>query len=104
MDTKNEEYQIIKTLGEDGEEIELKVLDIVSINDMDYALLLPADEDEDDENSEVVLMRMKKDKKSDEYIFETIEDDDEFEEVAKIISDDAMCDDPECECHHHEEE
>ena len=48
MDNKNEEYQIIKTVGEDGEEIELKVLDIISINDMDYALLLPSDEDEFD--------------------------------------------------------
>ena len=98
MDNK-EELQIIKTVGDDGEEIELKILDIVSINDMDYALLLPADEDEDDEEAEVVLMRMKKD--GEEYVFETIEDDNEFEEVAKIISDEDGCDDPECECHHH---
>ena len=98
MDNK-EELQIIKTVGDDGEEIELKILDIVSINDMDYALLLPADEDEDDEEAEVVLMRMKKD--GEEYVFETIEDDNEFEEVAKILSDEDACDDPECECHNH---
>ena len=94
MDNK-EELQIIKTVGDDGEEIELKILEIVSINDMDYALLLPADEDEDDEDAEVVLMRMKKD--GEECVFETIEDDDEFEEVAKILSDEDVCDDLECQ-------
>jgi len=97
----NEELKVIKTVGEDGEEIELKILDIVSVEDNDYALLLPADEDENDDEAEVVLMRLKKEK--DEYVFETIEDDDEFEMVAKILSDDECCGDADCECHHHHE-
>lgn len=81
--TNNEELQVIKTVGENGEEIELKLLDIVNVNNVDYALLLPADE-EADEEAEVVLMRLIKE--GDEYLFETIDDDDEFNEVAKILA------------------
>lgn len=102
--SEEKELQIIKTVGENGEEIELKLLDIVTVDDNDYALLLPADEEEDEE-AEVVLMRLKRD--GEEYLFETIEDDDEFEAVAKILSeDDCDCDDEECGCgcHHHHHE
>lgn len=93
------ELQIIKTVDENGKEVELKLLDIVTVDNNDYALLLPANEDENNEEAEVVLMRMKKEDR--EYIFETIEDDDEFNEVAKILSED----DEECTleyCHHNE--
>ncbi len=98
MTDENKELQIIKTVGENGEEIELKLLDIVNVNDRDYALLLPADEDEDDEEAEVVLMRMKQE--NDEYLFETIEDDEEFDTVAKILSDEDECEDESCSCHY----
>ena len=86
MTNEEKELQIIKTVDEDGQEIELKLLDIVTVNDVDYALLLPADEDEEDEEAEVVLMRLKQE--NDEYVFETIEDDEEFDTVAKILADD----------------
>ncbi len=98
MDNQTEELQIIKTVGEDGEEIELKLLDIVSVEGSDYALLLPADEDADDEDAEVVLMKMKQE--DGEYIFETIEDDEEFNMVAQILSEEEECDDG-CGCGHH---
>lgn len=90
--TNNEELQVIKTVGENGEEIELKLLDIVNVNNVDYALLLPADE-EADEEAEVVLMRLIKE--GDEYLFETIDDDDEFNEVAKILAEEEDEDDEE---------
>lgn len=92
----DKELQIIKTVDEDGQEVELKLLDIVTVNDKDYALLLPSDEDEDDEEAEVVLMKLKKEK--DEYLFETIEDDEEFDTVAKILSDDE--EECTCDCKH----
>ncbi len=78
------EFEIIKTVGENGEEVELKLVDIVTVNDIDYALLLPADADIDNEEEcEIVLMRLKQD--NSEYLFETIEDDDEFELVSQAI-------------------
>lgn len=84
---KENDFEIIKTIGENGEEIELKLIDIVSVNDVDYALLVPADVDVDGEDEcEIVLMRLKQD--NSDYIFETIEDDDEFELVSQAIIED----------------
>lgn len=81
------EFEIIKTIDENGEEVELKLIDIVSVNDVDYALLVPADTDIDNEDEcEIVLMRLKQD--NSDYIFETIEDDDEFELVSQAIIED----------------
>ena len=81
---KDNDFEIIKTVGEKGEEIELKLLDIVNVNNIDYALLLPVDTDVDNEEEcEIVLMRLKQD--NSDYIFETIEDEDEFELVSQAI-------------------
>ncbi len=52
-DMENRELQVIKTVGEDGEEVTLKLLDIVTVNDFDYALLLPADENLEEENAKL---------------------------------------------------
>jgi len=49
--------QIIKTIGEQGEEVYMKLQEIVTLNDKDYALL------------------------------SIVEDDEEFNEVANAISD-----------------
>lgn len=82
-DMDKRELQVIKTVGEDGEEVSLKLLDIVTINDFDYALLLPIDEELDGDECEVILMRLKQD--ASEYVFETIEDDEEFNLVSEAI-------------------
>ncbi len=84
---KDNDFEIIKTIGENGEEVELKLLDIVNVNDVDYALLLPLDANIDNEEEcEIVLMRLKQD--DSDYIFETIEDEDEFELVSQAIIED----------------
>lgn len=81
--------QIIKTIGEQGEEIYMKLLEIVTVDDKDYALLSLVEEDtlpnSDNEEDEIVIMRMNK--TDDECIFEIIEDDDEFNTVAQAITD-----------------
>lgn len=85
---ENEELQIIKTIDEDGKEVNLRLLDIVTVDEQEYALLADADENpEENEESEIVLMRLKK--VDEEYIFETIDDDDEFDLVAQAIIDDS---------------
>lgn len=81
------EPQIITTIDEDGNEINLKLCDIVIVDDQEYALLLPEDADEDEEDEEIVLMRLRHE--NDEYVFETIDDDDEFDLVAQAIIDDS---------------
>ena len=75
-----EEDQIIETVDENGKVVKFELFDIVEVDEKEYALLLPADEEDADE---VVLMRITKD--GDEYLFETIEDDAEFEKVAEYV-------------------
>lgn len=76
-----DEDQIIETIDENGNVIKFELFDIVEVDEQEYALLLPVDEEE--ESTEVVLMRLSKE--GDEYLFETIDDDDEFEKVAAYV-------------------
>ncbi len=75
-----EEDQIIETQDENGNIVKFELFDIVEVDEQEYALLLPV---EDDESEEVVLMRLTKD--GDDYLFETIDDDAEFEKVAEYV-------------------
>jgi uncharacterized protein YrzB (UPF0473 family) len=75
-----EEDQIIETVDENGNVVKFELYDIVEVDEKEYALLLPADEEDADE---VVLMRITKD--GEEYLFETIEDDAEFDKVAEYV-------------------
>ena len=75
-----DEDQIIETIDENGNVIRFELFDIVEVDEQEYALLLPVDEEEDDE---VVLMRLTKD--GDEYLFETIDNDEEFDRVAEYV-------------------
>ena len=75
-----DEDQIIETIDENGNLIKFELFDIVEVDEKEYALLLPVDEEEGDE---VVLMRLSKD--GDDYLFETIDDDAEFEKVATYV-------------------
>jgi len=83
--------QIIKTIGEQGEEIFMKLQEIVNVNGVDYALLSIVEEDtlpsaEDNEEDEIIIMRMIK--TDDDCTFEIIESDEEFNLVAQAITDD----------------
>ena len=87
----SEENQIIKTTGENGEEVYMKLQEIVTVEDKDYALLSIVEDDilpneNDNEEDEIVIMRMHK--TDNECTFEMIEDDEEFNMVASAISDD----------------
>lgn len=76
-----EEKQLIETVDENGKIIKFELYDIVEVDEQEYALLLPAESDEDEE--ELVLMRLTKD--GEEYIFESIDDDEEFDKVAEYV-------------------
>ena len=79
----NKEEQFIETFDEDGNKVTFELLDIVTVDDIEYALLLPKNTETEDEESEVLVMRLKKD--GEEYTFETIENDEEFDKVAQYI-------------------
>lgn len=81
--------EIIKVIGEQGEEIFMKLQEIVTVEDKDYALLSIVEENtlptSDNEEDELIIMRMIK--TEDDCTFEVIEDDDEFNMVAQAITD-----------------
>lgn len=77
-----EKNQKIETVDENGNKVCFEVLDIITVDDKEYAVLLPED-NENDEESELLIMRLKQE--GEEYLFEAIEDDDEFDKVAAYI-------------------
>lgn len=74
-----DEDQIIETIDENGNLIKFELFDIIEVDEKEYALLLPVEE----EAEEVVLMRLSKD--GEDYLFETIDNDEEFEKVAAYV-------------------
>lgn len=79
--TKEEEKQLIETVDDDGNVVNFELFDIVEFEEKEYALLLPAESNDD--YDEVVLMRLTKD--GEDYLFEAIEDDEEFDKVSEYI-------------------
>ena len=82
MAKEKENDQLIETVDENGNVITFELFDIVEVDEQEYALLLPTDAEAGEED-ELVLMRLTKD--GEDYIFETIDDDAEFEKVASYV-------------------
>ena len=72
---------LVETVDEDGNVINFRLFDIIEFENKEYALLLPAEGDE--EEDEIVIMRLVKE--DEEYSFETIDDDDEFDKVSAYL-------------------
>lgn len=77
-----DEKQLIETVDEQGNVISFELYDIVEVDEQEYALLLPT-ESEEGEEEELVLMRLSKD--GEDYIFESIDNDEEFDKVAEYV-------------------
>ena len=82
------ENQIIQTEDEEGNLHNFELIDIIEVDDQEYGILLYVDEeaakaDDEDEEEELAIMRLIKD--GDGYIFETIEDEAEFEKVSAFV-------------------
>lgn len=76
-----EEKQIIETIDEEGNVVKFELFDIIEYKEKEYALLLPAETNND--NDAVILMRLTKE--GEDYLFEAIETDEEFDEVSEYI-------------------
>ena len=81
--------EIIKVIGEQNEEIFMKLQEIVNVEGQDYALLSIVEDDTlptgDNEEDEIIIMKMNK--TEDDCTFEVIESDEEFNMVASAITD-----------------
>ena len=83
------EQQIIELIDEDGETNQFELIDIVEFEGKEYGLLLPIDDEDEtlidnEEEREVVLMRLNK--IMNEYVFETIDSEEEFQKVSEYIN------------------
>lgn len=92
MIEENIESKIIKTQDENGEIYSFELIDVVEFNGREYGLLVHVEEEasaqesseeDDEEEQEVVIMRLNKE--NDNYVFETIEDEDEFNQLIEYI-------------------
>lgn len=79
------ESQLIQTEDEDGNFHNFELIDIIEVDEQEYGILLYVDDEtgEESEEQELAIMRLIKDNEG--YVFETIEDEDEFEKVSAFV-------------------
>lgn len=78
------ERDLVETVDENGNAVTFELFDIVEVDDKEYALLLPENHSEEsEEETDVVVMRLITE--GEDYVFEAIEDDEEFEKVSEFI-------------------
>lgn len=75
------EENIVVLVDEEGNELEHEIIFTFSFEEREYAVLLPLDDSE-----EAVVYRMQE-TENEEFLFEFIEDDDEFDRVAQAYED-----------------
>ena len=81
----------ITIVDEDGQEIELEVLDTMDYKGKTFMAFLPADMEENDPDYGMIILRSVLDEKGEE-VFESIDDDEElndvYEHFMKLLFDD----------------
>jgi len=79
---------IIETVDEHGRLVKFELVDIVEVDEVEYGLLYPVEgfdpEHPEKPGDKVIIMRLKQD--GDDFIFEKIEDDAEFDKVADYVA------------------
>lgn len=91
MDENNSYESAIFTLtDEDGNEIDFEVIGQHEMNGQHYVALLPADSEENESGDgdvewEYIILKLAKD--GDEEILVTVDDDDEFDDIADYFDD-----------------
>ncbi len=79
---EDERDDIVVLVDENGDEVEFEHIDTIEMNDNEYVVLAPLEEesDEEDEDEEVIILKIEHNEDGEDS-FVTIEDDDELEEV-----------------------
>lgn len=78
------EEERITLTDEDGHEHEFTVLDVIEVDDREYAILVPAEEEEEltEADAEAVIFRLETDEDGEEVLVD-VDDDEEFNRVAR---------------------
>lgn len=69
---------IVTLTDEDGVDHDFQLIDIITVDEADYAILQPVE----DENDEAIILKIVKDEEGNPVEFVDIEDDEEWEKVA----------------------
>ena len=89
MEENNYESAVFTLTDEDGNEVEFEVIGQHEMNGEHYVALLPADAEVDTESDNVewdyVILKLAKE--GDEEILVTVDDDDEFDDIADYFDD-----------------
>lgn len=75
--------EVVTLVDEEGHEHEFMVLDIIMVNDSEYAIMIPAIEEDvepEEEEQEAIIFRI--DENDGEQSLTVVEDDDEWDAVA----------------------
>ena len=83
------ENNILTFQDEDGNDVELEIIDAFEISETQYVALVSVEEPAEDQEEEVFIMRIEEDENGDEVLL-TIEDDEEFDRVADAFEDEFM--------------
>lgn len=87
MDENEREGDFYTLTDEDGNELEFEVIGQAQINDIMYYAMIPVDDQpEDADVYEYVILKQEKDEDG-EDILVTVDDDDEFDDVADYFDD-----------------
>ena len=70
----------VTIVDDDGQEFELELLDTMDYNGKSYTAFLPADMADDDPDYGMIILRSQPDENGEE-IYESIDDDDELQDV-----------------------
>ena len=82
-----DEENIIVLNDEDGKEVRFEFLDLIELDDEEYVVLLPADEDSDEPGEVVILKVEDTDSDSDEESYVGVEDEEVLNRVFQAFKD-----------------
>lgn len=82
-EVENEDYEIIPLVDEDGNEHDFALLGVVEVENFEYAILLPLEEEEglEEDEGEAIILKIITDEEGNQTL-EGIDDDEEWEKVA----------------------
>ena len=88
MSNSTNSDNIIETIDEHGQHVKFELVDIVEVDEVEYGPLYPIEGFDpahpEKPGDKVIIMRLKKD--GEDFIFEKIEDDEEFDKVADYVA------------------
>jgi len=84
------EVEIYTLTDEDGSESDFELLGRHDLDGQSYVALAPIDAEDDDDDEEGSFIVLKVVEEDGEEVFETIEDDEEFDRIADIFEDELL--------------